>query len=178
MDPSNELLCVVDENNQPIKSEARDIVHNLKLWHRTTAIWIVNRERQILCQQRSTNKDVNPGMWEACFGGHVGACETVCENCVVELREELEVVIEESQLIHFKIFKNDKPNHKTFQYAYMVVVDNKEFEIQTEELEQVKWMSIEEVLSVLNKEDENGWLKRSSDIETIEWVKTKLANNV
>ncbi len=62
---NKELLFVVDENNQPQQPLPRNVVHKNSLWHRTAAVWVINRNGKILCQKRSLKKDVKPGMWEA-----------------------------------------------------------------------------------------------------------------
>lgn len=58
-----ELLDVLDENG--IKTGQvlpRREVHKKGLWHRIIVVAIVNEKNEILLQQRSANKDKNPGM--------------------------------------------------------------------------------------------------------------------
>lgn len=66
----NELLLVVNRDDQPIEPLPRGFVHNNGIWHRVVHIWII-KQGEVLCQQRSLSKDLNPGKWESFFGGHL-----------------------------------------------------------------------------------------------------------
>lgn len=69
-----ELLDVLDENG--IKTGEvlpRDVVHKQGLWHRIIVVAIVNEKNEILMQQRSDDKDKNPGMWDISVTGHISA---------------------------------------------------------------------------------------------------------
>ena len=60
-----ELLDVLDSNG--IKTGEilpRKEVHKKGLWHRIIVVAIVNEKNEVLIQQRSENKDKNPGMWD------------------------------------------------------------------------------------------------------------------
>ena len=106
IDPK-ELLFTVDDENNPIQPEARDLVHSKGIWHRTSHIWIVNDDGAVLCQQRSLSKDSNPGLWEPFFGGHLPPNTSYEQGAVDELKEELGISINKSDLALFSIYKAD-----------------------------------------------------------------------
>ena len=71
-----ELIDVLDENgNYTGKVEERENVHNNGLWHIHVGVWIMNQKGELLFQQRSKNKKVNPNKWTR-TGGHVDSGET------------------------------------------------------------------------------------------------------
>src|SRR5690606_7116726 len=90
---AKELLFTVDSQNNTIDSQPRDLVHAEGIWHRTAHVWIVNKNYEILCQQRSLLKDSNPGLWEPFFGGHLPPDTSYEKGAMDELREELGIEI-------------------------------------------------------------------------------------
>lgn len=154
-----ELLFTVDESNNPIEPMPRDIVHGNGIWHRTNQIWIINDKKQILCQRRSLLKDMNPGKWEALFGGHIKAGQDYVDNALDELREELGIVVKKDDLHFFTIHKSIE--HKEFEGIYYLEWNGNlnDLHLEKEEVDQVKWFEINELLEVLvNKKSEN-WSK-------------------
>lgn len=141
-----ELLDVYDENNNYLGySLDRKEVHEKKLWHHHASAWIINKEGKILLQQRAFTKKKNPGKW-ARTGGHVNAGET-CEQAVKrEIYEEIGLKVEE-KINNYEIFKKEDEKEKYFTYGYIFITDLKEkdFKLQKEEVNAVKYFSIEEL---------------------------------
>ena len=66
-----ELLDVLDENgNYTGQVEERKVIHEKGLWHIHVGVWIMNKKGELLFQQRSMQKKINPGKWTR-TGGHV-----------------------------------------------------------------------------------------------------------
>jgi len=170
----NEMLFVVDENNKPLESLPRHIVHTEKLWHRTSGIWVISRTGKILCQKRSLKKDLKPGFWEAFFGGHVGPTGTYLQNARREVEEELGVAIDEKDLIPYKILKSDKPTHKEFQHVFALVLidENNSFSFEEEEIDEITWKSFAEVRRVLIETEDAKWVHKPWDKEVLDWLHT------
>lgn len=175
---SQEFLFIVDKENQPLKPLKRSLAHKKRLWHRTTGIWVINNKQQILCQKRSLKKDVKPGYWEAFFGGHLAPKQEYKSNAAIEASEELGVVINEDNLIPYKILKSDKPAHKEFQHVFALILnmDISKFHFEKEEIDQLKWNSINEVRKILTDPKVESWVKKPWDEEVLKWIKT-LKNN-
>lgn len=169
---NRELLFVVDENNLPLEPQPRDVAHKKGLWHRTSGIWIINKENKILCQKRSLKKDVNPGMWEAFFGGHLAPEEDYAHNAAGEAGEELGIVVSEKDLIPYKIFKSDKPNHKEFQHIFALLLDKniREFHFEKEEIDQLKWINLKVIREILVDREDKRWVIKPWDEEVIDWL--------
>lgn len=159
---TEELLDIFDENNQPTgKTELRSVVHRERIgWHRTTDIWIVNRKKEVLCQQRSLNKDAQPGKWMPFFGGHLQAGETFLENAITELKEELGITVSPEDIISLYTRRVDDLRHftETFVLEWNGNLENLVF--SDNEVEKVEWLSLRE----LEKRIMNG--EFCPDIET------------
>lgn len=167
MGKKDELLFTVDESNNPLPSKPRREVHSKKYWHRTTQIWILNNKKQILCQRRSLTKDVNPGIWEAFFGGHVTAEEDYLENAIKEIQEELGLTISKDKLILFKIFKLDPG--KEFRGVYFLEWngDSTEVIMEKNEVEEVKWFPIKKLIEILVEDENKNWNLSGNEKEVL-----------
>jgi len=167
-----ELLFIVDENNKPLKPEPRSFAHKKGLWHRTSGVWITNKEKQILCQKRSLQKDIRPGMWEAFFGGHLAPGEEYGHNAAAEVSEELGIGVNESMLIPYKVFGSDKLTHKEFQQVFGLMLDVKcgEFSFEKEEIDQLSWKPIEEIRNILVVQRSSEWVLKPWDEEVLDWL--------
>lgn len=67
-----ELIDVLTENGIRIGEILPRIeVHKRGLWHRIIVVAIINEKNEILLQQRSNNKDKNPGKWDISVTGYL-----------------------------------------------------------------------------------------------------------
>ena len=168
----NELLFVVDENNKAQKSLPRYLVHQNNFWHRTTAIWVVNNKKQILCQKRSLQKDTKPGFWECFFGGHIGPHESYLDNAINELSQELGIFVQKQDLLPYNVLKSDKSTHKEFQYIYIYKLNREDtyFSYEKEEIDQLKWIDIKTIKKYLLKENKPDWVHKPWDKKILLWI--------
>lgn len=67
-------------------------------YHLGVSLWIVNRRRELLIQQRAPTKRIHPNLW-GITGGAVIAGETSVQGCLREAREELGVDIAGERLV-------------------------------------------------------------------------------
>lgn len=140
-----ELFDIVSDDNLPLGiTKPRAVVHEeMKDWHRTTHIWIINDSNQILCQQRSLTKDKNPGKWQSFFGGHLKAEQTYEANAVSELLEELGLNVKLEQLIPLYVRKSDSQKHFAQVYLVKWHGEPKSLHFNDGEVSQVKWYTLE-----------------------------------
>lgn len=141
-DSSNELLTMVDENDNVLGPISRKECHNQEAipWHRTTHIYIVNSNNELLLTRRSDGKDTAPGQVVISSGGHVRFGEEPVTSAKRELYEELNLDIE---LKFIKKYKIDYEFEKEFVYVYFGTTDLKP-EINTEEVSEVIYIPLEE----------------------------------
>ena len=174
IDP-DELIFVVDQNNNPLQPLPRKIAHKNNFWHRTTGIWVINSGKQVLCQKRSMRKDQNPGKQEAFFGGHLGPNEDFTESAAREISEELGQTITVGQFVLYPdVGKSDKSAHKEFQYIFVLILnkDVENFQFEKEEIDQLEWVSLDELKKILLNTQEESWVHKSWDSEVLNWIET------
>ncbi len=153
---ADELIDIYDENNnetgiEKMKSEA----HIKGLWHRCAHIWIYNSVGEVLFQLRSDDKDFYPNRWDVSAAGHIGAGESPEVGAAREVEEELGIPVKPGDLkfygirpmeIRFKEMKNNE-----FFYTYFLKYDGsaEDLILQEEEVDAVKFMSIDTVKNEL-----------------------------
>jgi isopentenyl-diphosphate delta-isomerase type 1 len=85
-----ELFDIVDENDNVIGTARRDECHgNPALVHRAVHVLVVNANGDMLLQERSALKDIQPGKWDTSVGGHLEPGESYRDAAVREMAEEL-----------------------------------------------------------------------------------------
>ena len=126
-------------------------------FHLVVHVWVKNSEGKYLMTQRSANKSSFPLKWE-CVGGSVLKGESSIHAAVREVYEEVGISfpMEEGKLLFTKIRKtiggkryNDIVDVWFFKYDGQVQLEN----ATTDEVQQVKWMSREEI-ETLRQENE------------------------
>lgn len=157
---SEELIPIVDPaTGEPTgQIVTRKELFEKKMWCRSTNVFVLNSEGQILCHQRSINKERYPGVWSTHFGGHVTSGESFKINAVKETEEEIGLHINVFQMIPWRTHK--KEDARLWMRDFLTVYDGltEDLKIQKEEIEQVKFMSIEEILdSIKNPEKRLIW---------------------
>ncbi len=148
-----ELIDILDEDgNKTGRIETRTQVHEKGLWHRIIVVSIIDKNGHLLMQQRSLNKDSNPGKWDVSVAGHVSSGQTSIEAAVREVSEELGIKIDKKELKYILTYKNSrqiKENYmdKQIYDCYIVnkqEIDIKNIKIQESEVEQVKLCELSE----------------------------------
>ena len=165
-----EILDIVDENNNLTGEKIdRKIVHQKGLWHREIGILIINERLEILLQKRAATKKLCPNMWALC-AGHIDAGEEPIIAAIRELQEEVGLTAKESEFIDLGIVKitkihNDIINNH-FKYMYLIKTNAKleDYKIQYEELSELKYMPINELIEVIKSGDENYIFSNSKEI--------------
>ena len=110
-----------------------------KEYRKACFVWILNSKKQILVQQRLKNEKHYPNLWCATSGG-VDAGETSLEAIIRELKEELGLKVKEKELVFIGTYK--RVNDFVDTYMMEKDIDINDITIQPEEVQNVKWMSI------------------------------------
>ena len=145
-----EIIEVFDcDNNSLGYGVPREQIHEEKLWHRHVSAWIMNNDGMILMQRRSLTKKKNPGIWSK-TGGHVEHGEDVLTAIKREVFEEIGLKTDKFEFVD--LFKNDGDREKNYIYGYIFFTDKleDEFVLQKEEVDSVKYYSIEELIDNRN----------------------------
>lgn len=110
-------------------------------------VFIENSKGEFLMQKTSVEK----GSEYSSTGGHVEAGETPLSSILREIKEELGIEVEASELEYLGFLLYDKPIR--FMYYLKKDIDIKDIVVQEEEVEFVKYMSISEIKEIISKEE-------------------------
>ena len=155
-----ELLDIVDEQgNYTGETMEREKVHDLNLLHWEIGVFIINNNREVLLQKRSPNKRFNPNMWGLC-AGHVDSGETIEDAAIREIKEEigLDITINDLNILEEKEVRKLETNSQITRFYY-VICNKNNFKIQTEEVSEVKWFKIEDIINMIKNNDDSLVLK-------------------
>ncbi len=139
MDPSTEIVTIVDEDNNVVGSAARRDMRAQKLCHRSTYILVFNSGGDVYVQKRTQTKDVFPGYYDTAAGGVVLAGESYLEGAQRELEEEMGIRGIPLQSL-FEFYHVDA-NSQVWGAAYRCVYDGT-VTLQEEEVESGAFMPI------------------------------------
>jgi len=151
-----ELIDILDEEgNKTGISQAKKAVHLQGLWHRTAHIWLLNSKGEILLQHRSAQMENYPDMWDISVAGHISRGESSLQGALREIKEEIGVDLDASQLELIGTTKHQAVLNKgtyfdnEFSDVYLVKLDLdiKNFTKQDEEVEALQWLPIKELKS-------------------------------
>jgi len=155
---SIEYFDVLDENgNKTGEIKTKEDVIADRGFYRIVNLWIINPyTKQILIQKRSSNKDVSPNKWDLTAGGHVDAGETSLDAIIRETKEELGLDISNDKILKVLEVKHDKVK-RNFVDVYLVAkdVNIKDVILQNDEVSDIKYFSLEELINAHNTKDTN-----------------------
>lgn len=135
-----ELIDLYDEN----KKLTGETIYKGKIvpkgcYYITVIVFIQNSKNEFLIQKRVKEKD---GKW-ATTGGHPVSGETSKQGIITEIKEELDVNVVEKNI---KLFKTIKTEDDFVDIYYLKEdINIKKIKIQKEEVEDVKWATIDEI---------------------------------
>ena len=156
-----ELLDIIDECGNPTGEVMdKEKVHDLNLLHFEIGVFVMNCEKEILLQKRAATKRFNPNKWGLC-AGHVASGEKIEDAALRELEEEigLKISLDDLKLLENMEVKIRENNSHITRYFY-VVTNEKDFKIQEEELSEVKWYKLDDIINMIQNEDESITLKK------------------
>lgn len=129
----------VDENGCFKKDMYRVVIH----------ICIFNSKGQLLIQKRSATKKNFPNTWDITLGGKVQFGETSQQGAERELFEELYIKHDFSK--ERPLLTINFPNGFDDYYVIENDIDIKNVKFFDNEVQQVKWATLEEVLDLIRK---------------------------
>ena len=130
-------------------------------------IFIENDNGEFLIQKTSKEKG---GLFSS-TGGHVNSGEKPLETIKREVKEELDVDIENKDIVDYGYLLYDMPLR--FLYYIRKNIDINKVKVQKEEVDYVKYMSVEEI----NKLIEDNKVLKSHGIMFIELLKRRKNND-
>lgn len=141
-----------------LKSE----IHTKGYFHNTAHVWYYNANSEILLAQRSASKTIYPLLWDISVAGHVDSGETIEEAAIRETQEEIGFRISLNDLKKIGIYDcfQSYPNgiiDNEFHHTFIARIncEVKDFIVDTEEVGQVKFVSIAQFRELLKNSDTN-----------------------
>ena len=180
-----ELIDIVDKNGQPTGEIVdRKYAHLHGIWHRTSHLWLVRKKNgvvQILLQKRAKDKESFPECYDISSAGHIPAGVDFKASAIRELKEELGIDANESDLIFCgdrKVIWDDtfygNPFHdRQYSRVFMMWLDldEEKFSVSVDEVERVCWIDFDRCYHSV----ENNMFKHCIAIEELEILRKALS---
>ena len=157
-----EQVILIDENDNPIGLMEKIEAHEKALLHRAFSVFIFNKKGELMLQQRAADKYHSPLLWTTTCCSHQRDGETNLEAGKRRLFEEMGFVTELKEVFSF-IYKAPFDNGLTEHELDHVMVGyfDGEPNLNAEEVESYKWMTLEDVKSDIenNPNEYTAWFK-------------------
>ena len=142
MDPREELVDLIDEQDRVIGWARRERIRKLNLLHRGVGILCYDPADHIYVHRRTETKDVFPGMYDMFVGGVVGRGEARDLAAAREIAEELGIEGPTPEPLCRYLYLG--PLNRSLVAIYKVTWDG-EIRHQSEEVEWGSYLEIEEI---------------------------------
>ncbi|WP_339658781.1 isopentenyl-diphosphate Delta-isomerase [uncultured Polaribacter sp.] len=141
-----ELVILVDKNDNQIGVMPKMEAHEKAVLHRAFSVFIFNKKGELMLQQRAAHKYHSPLLWTNTCCSHQRNGETNIEAGERRLLEEMGFTVRLNEVFSF-IYKAPFDNGLTEHELDHVLIGyfNDEPNINKEEVEAYKWMSLEDV---------------------------------
>ncbi|WP_452223130.1 isopentenyl-diphosphate Delta-isomerase [Lacinutrix chionoecetis] len=159
---AEEEVILVNKNDEQIGLMPKMEAHEKGVLHRAFSVFVFNKDNELMLQQRALSKYHSPGLWTNTCCSHQREGESNLEAGKRRLQEEMGFVTnleEKTSFIYKAPFDNGLTEHELDHI--MVGYYNSLPEINREEVEAWKWMSLEAVKTDINKQPElyTAWFK-------------------
>jgi isopentenyl-diphosphate delta-isomerase len=141
-----EKVILVDTNDKVIGLMDKMAAHEQALLHRAFSVFVLNDKNEVMLQQRASHKYHSPLLWTNTCCSHQRVGESNIQAGKRRLEEEMGFVTELKELFHF-IYKAPFDNGLTEHELDHVMIgySNDEPKINSEEVENWKWMKIQDI---------------------------------
>lgn len=141
-----ENVILVNEKDEQIGLMPKLEAHEKAVLHRAFSVFVLNDKMEIMLQQRAGQKYHSPLLWTNTCCSHQREGETNIQAGTRRLFEEMGFVTELKELFHF-IYKAPFDNGLTEHELDHVMIGyyNGEPKINNDEVENWKWITIEDV---------------------------------
>jgi isopentenyl-diphosphate delta-isomerase len=157
-----EFVVLVNPEDQVLGSMEKQQAHVNGLLHRAFSVFLFNSKGEMLLQKRASGKYHSPLKWTNAVCSHPRFEETYLEGAKRRLQEELGIEVELSEKFSF-IYKANVGNglwEHELDHVFTGTFEN-EFMLNREEVEEVKYISMEDLDKEMTEKPENftEWFK-------------------
>lgn len=159
---AEEYVILVNEKDQEIGLMPKLEAHQKAVLHRAFSVFIFNSENELMLQQRASNKYHSPNLWTNTCCSHQRSGESNIQAGTRRLYEEMGFTTSLKEITSF-IYKAPFDNGLTEHELDHIMVGyyNEDPVINSDEVEDWKWMKIEDVKKdiILNPDLYTAWFK-------------------
>jgi isopentenyl-diphosphate delta-isomerase len=159
---AEEHVILVNEQDQEIGLMPKLEAHQKAVLHRAFSVFIFNSENELMLQQRASNKYHSPNLWTNTCCSHQRSGESNIQAGTRRLYEEMGFTTSLNEITSF-IYKAPFDNGLTEHELDHIMVGyyNEDPVINSDEVEDWKWMKIEDVKKdiSLNPDLYTAWFK-------------------
>lgn len=159
---AEEHVILVNEKDQEIGLMPKLEAHQKAVLHRAFSVFIFNSENELMLQKRASNKYHSPNLWTNTCCSHQRSGESNIQAGTRRLYEEMGFTTTLNEITSF-IYKAPFDNGLTEHELDHVMVGyyNEDPVINSDEVEDWKWMKIEDVKNdiSLNPDLYTAWFK-------------------
>lgn len=148
MEPVNELVEVVDEDDRVVDVVPRSLVRERLLLHRCTYVVVLDPDGRVYVHRRADSKDVYPGFYDVVAGGVNGVGESYEVCAAREVHEELGVTARPAYRFTHRY---QGPDGRCFGGVFDVVWDGP-IRWQPEEVAWGTFLSLDDVDAMIERE--------------------------
>jgi isopentenyl-diphosphate delta-isomerase len=150
---SEELLILVDEDDNAIGLEEKVKCHlpNGKL-HRAFTALLFDKKGRLVLTKRAPEKMLWPGIWDGTVASHPRKSETYVTSAERRMPEELGISCKLDYLFKFEYhvpYKDIGSENEICGTMIGIIDDSTRFSLIKDEINEVKWISAQELLSDL-----------------------------
>ncbi len=120
----DELVDILDEEgNRTGETMLKSMAHRKGLFHPTVHVWLYTANGLLLLQKRAAVKETHPLLWDVSVAGHIAAGEEIITAALREVKEEIGLELQASDLEKIGVFRSvhrhtdtlvDSEYHHTF----------------------------------------------------------------
>lgn len=146
-------ILIVNDQDEVIGSKERSEIDYLHDIYRVSALWVINSKDEVLIAQRKLTKDKDPGKWGPSVAGTIEENEDYDSNIYKEAEEEIGLIdVMFERLEKTRLYEP----RNSFTQWYIGRNDNEinEFTIQEDEVEQLAWISRDELIKSVTTQPE------------------------
>ena len=157
-----EMVILVNENDEKVGLMPKMEAHEKGVLHRAFSVFVLNDKNELMLQQRAMHKYHSPGLWTNTCCSHQRDGETNIDAGKRRLNEEMGFTTTLKELVSFVYkapFDNGLTEHE-FDHVLMGKYNDNP-SINKEEVEDWKWMPLDEVKSDIqnNPDHYTAWFK-------------------